>query len=137
MLYHIVCPAKFRKMIFTDSVAQTVKQVCMDIGMRYEIYIVEIGTDDDHVHFLVQSVPMMLPTRIVQTIKSITAKQVLDHHPEIQKILWGGKFWTSGYYINTVGAYGNERVIAQYVKNQGKTYTQIHRDQLMIFEGVE
>jgi putative transposase len=137
MLYHLVCPVKFQKKIFTEAVAQTLKQVCMEIGQRYEIYIVEIGTDEDHVHFLTQSVPMMLPTRMVQTIKSITAKQVLDKHPEIQKILWGGKFWTSGYYINTVGAYGNEVVIANYVKNQGKTYEQIHRDQLMIFEGIE
>ena len=120
MLYHLVCPAKFRKKIFSEAVAQTLKQVCMDIGMRYEIYVVEIGADEDHIHFLIQSVPMMLPTRMVQTIKSITAKQVLDHHPEIQKILWGGKFWTSGYYINTVGAYGNETVIARYVKKPRK-----------------
>ena len=137
MLYHIVCPAKFRKKIFTEIVSDTLKQICLEIGKRYEIHFVEIGTDTDHVHFLIQSVPMMLPARMVQTIKSITAKQVLDQHPEIQKLLWGGKFWTSGYYINTVGAYGNEKVIARYVKNQGTTYTQIHREQLMIFEGVE
>lgn len=137
MLYHLVCPAKYRKKIFTEAVASTLKQVCVGIEERYELHFVEIGTDEDHVHFLVQSVPMMLPSRMVQTIKSITAKQVLEKHPEIQKLLWGGKFWTSGYYLNTVGAYGNETVIARYVKNQGKTYTQLHRGQLMIFDGVE
>ena len=137
MLYHLVCPAKYRKKIFTESVARTLKQVCVGIEERYELHFVEIGTDEDHVHFLVQSVPMMLPSRMVQTIKSITAKQVREKHPEIEKLLWGGKFWTSGYYLNTVGAYGNETVIARYVKNQGKTYTQLHRGQLMIFDGVE
>jgi len=109
----------------------------VDIENRYEIHFVEIGTDEDHVHFLIQSVPMMLPQRIVQTIKSITAIRLLELHPEIKKILWGGKFWTSGYYINTVSAYGNEKVIARYVQNQGKTYHQVFRNQLMMFEGLE
>lgn len=111
--------------------------MCGDIEKRYEIHFVEIGTDEDHVHFLIQSVPMMLPQRMVQTIKSITAIRLLELHPEIKKILWGGKFWTSGYYINTVSAYGNEKVIAQYVQNQGKTYHQVFRNQLTMFEGLE
>ena len=49
-------------------------------------------------------------------------------------MLWGGKFWTSGFYLNTVGQYGNEKVIKEYVKAQGKNYKQIHRGQLKLFE---
>ena len=105
--------------------------------MRFEIQYIEIGSDEDHVHFLIQSVPMMLPKRIVQITKSITAREIFRRHPEVKKKLWGGEFWTKGYYINTVGKYGNETIIANYVKNQGKKYTQIHRTQLTLFEGVE
>lgn len=76
----------------------------------------------------------MRPKEIVQTIKSITGREIFLRHPEVKKILWGGKFWTSGYYVNTVGRYGNEKVIAEYVKSQGKTYQIIHRDQLKLFE---
>ena len=57
-----------------------------------------------------------------------------SRHPEVKKILWGGKFWTSGYYINTVGRHGNEDVIANYVKYQGRQYQQIHRNQLELFD---
>ena len=85
-------------------------------------------------HFLVQSVPVKSPRDIVQTIKSITGKEIFKRHPEAKKILWGGQFWTSGYYVNTVGRYGNEEVIANYVKNQGRQYHQIYRDQLKMFE---
>jgi putative transposase len=134
MLYHIVCPAKYRKKIFTDSVEITLKEICIGIGERYEIYFVEIGSDEDHVHFLVQSVPMMLPSHMVQTIKSITAMELFKQHPEIKKLLWGGALWTTGYYINTVGQYGNETVIKEYVKNQGKQYRQIYRGQLQLFD---
>ena len=79
------------------------KVVCLEISKRYEINFVEIGTDDDHVHFLIQSVPMFSPKKIVQTIKSITAIQIFKIHPEVQQNLWGGQFWTDGYYVNTVG----------------------------------
>lgn len=136
MLYHIVCPTKYRRKVITGEVAQTLKNICLEINQSYEIHFVEIGTDEDHVHFLVQSVPMMLATRMVQTIKSITAKKVFQKHPEIKQMLWGGNFWTSGYYINTVGQYANEDVIKNYVKEQGKQYNQIYRNQLTLFDGL-
>jgi REP element-mobilizing transposase RayT len=52
----------------------------------------EIGTDKEHVHFLIQSVPTYSPTKIITKIKSITAKEIFKKHPEVKKKLWGGKF---------------------------------------------
>jgi len=54
----------------------------------------------------------------------------------LKRFLWGVKFWTSGYYINTVGQYGNEAVIKEYVKNKGLEYQQIYRGQLKLFDGI-
>ena len=131
LLYHFVCPAKFRKKIFTETVEQSLKQACQDIEDRYDLTFIEIGADEDHVHFLIQSVPMESPRRIIQTIKSLTAKELLQRHPEIKKVLWGGKFWSSGYYVNTVGRQGNEESVKHYVQNQGKHYKQLQRKDLM------
>ena len=134
LLYHLVCPVKYRKEVFTKEIETTLKEVCMEISKRYEIHYVEIGSDVDHVHFLIQTVPMMLPIRFVQATKSITAKEIFLRHPGGKKLLWKGHFWTSGYYLNTVGRFGNEETIKNYVKNQGKQYKQIYRGQLTIFE---
>ena len=136
MLYHLVCPVKYRRKVFTKEVEETLKAVCQEISHRYEMHFVEIGSDEDHVHFLIQSVPMMRPKTMVQTIKSITAKEIFNLHPEVKQMLWGGQFWTDGYYINTVSQFGNEEIIANYVKNQGKEYKQIYRGQLEMFEGL-
>lgn len=133
LLYHLVCPVKYRRKAITQEIATTIKDICVEIGECYEIHFVEIGTDEDHVHFLIQSVPILSLTHIVTTIKSITAKQLFQKHPEIKALLWGGKFWTSGFYINTVGQYGNEAIISNYVKQQGKKYDQVHRTQLKLF----
>ncbi len=119
LLYHIVCPAKYRRAVFTPEVDEKFKEICADIALRYEIEFLEIGTDDDHVHFLVQSVPTYSPTKIVRTIKSITAKEIFRQMPEVKKQLWGGEFWSDGYFISTVRTHATEEIIKQYVKNQG------------------
>jgi len=137
LLYHIVCPVKYRRKVFTDEVEKGLKDICLEIEKRYEIGYVEIGTDEDHIHFLTQSVPALSPSVIVQTTKSITAKQIFKQFPIVKQMLWGGKFWTSGYYINTVGHYGNEKVISEYVKKQGLSYKQIYRQTLSLFQCLE
>jgi REP element-mobilizing transposase RayT len=73
------------------------------------------------VHFLVQSVPNYSPKKIVQTIKSITAREIFRQLPEVKQELWGGEFWSDGYFISTVGAHGSEEMIKRYIKEQGKS----------------
>ena len=129
-MYHIVCPAKYRRAIFTEEVDKVLRDICLDIARRYEIIFLEIGVDSDHVHFLVQSVPMYSPKKIVQIIKSITAREIFRRVPSVKKQLWGGQFWTDGYYVSTVGKHGNEDMIGNYVKNQGKEenlYKKLHK----------
>ena len=134
LLYHIVCPAKYRKIVLSNEVDNAIKKICIEISKRYEMHFVEIGADKDHVHFLVQSVPTYSPTKIVRTIKSITAREIFRQIPSIKKELWGGEFWTDGYYINTVSKRGNEDVVRQYVKKQGNEgdYEQLHFVQLKL-----
>ena len=136
LLYHLVCPAKYRRVVFTQEVDACLKEVCLEIAKRYEIQFVEIGTDNDHVHFLVQSVPTYSPTQVVRIIKSLTAREIFRQVPSVKKQLWGGEFWTKGYFVNTVGQKGNEQTIANYVRNQGREaeYQQLHRGQLVLFD---
>lgn len=120
-MYHIVCPTKYRRTVFSEVVETKLKEICSEIQKRYEIEFLEIGSDGDHVHFLVQSVPMMSPKKIVQIIKSLTAREIFKQCPEVKRQLWGGAFWTEGYFVSTVGAHGNEQMIKNYVQQQGKT----------------
>jgi REP element-mobilizing transposase RayT len=134
LLYHIVCPAKYRRVVVVREVDQVLREVCLEMGLRYEIVFLEIGTDRDHVHFLVQSVPSYSPTKIVRVIKSITAREIFARVPAVKKQLWGGEFWTDGYYISTVGQHGSEEQIRQYIAKQGreKEYTKLHVQQLKL-----
>ena len=134
LIYHLVFPAKYRRAVFDKNVDTVLKDICLDIENRYQVKFLEIGTDKDHIHFLIQSVPTYSVTKIVTMIKSITAREVFKRCPHVKKQLWGGELWTDGYYVATVGKHGNEDVIGNYVKSQGNEYRQLHESrQLMLF----
>ena len=135
LLYHIVCPSKYRRVIFDNEVERHLKEICLDIEKRYEINFIEIGLDEDHAHFLVQSVPMYSAKKVVQTIKSLTARESFKKFPWLKEKLWGAEFWSKGYFISTVGKHGDEEMLKNYVRNQGvsKSYKLLHQGQLTLF----
>ncbi len=127
LMYHFVFPAKYRRVVIDEEVDRIIKETCIEISKRYPIYFLEIGSDKDHVHFLIQSVPTYSPTQIARTVKSITAKEVFSKCPGVKKKLWGGEFWSDGFYVATVSEHGNEKVITNYVKKQGDEYNKLYR----------
>ena len=133
LIYHFVFPAKYRRVVFSSFVDNTLKEICIEISKRYQIHFLEIGTDENHVHFLLQSVPTYSPTKLVTMIKSITAREILRRHSEVKTLLWGGEFWADGYFVNTVSKFGNEDTISNYVKEQGisQEYKVLHKSTQM------
>lgn len=135
LLFHIVYSTKYRREVLSPKVVRILLKTCKGIEERYEIEFLEIGSAQDHIHFLVQSVPMYSVTKIVRIIKSITAREIFKQAPGVKRALWGGEFWSDGYYVNTVSKFGSEHVISSYVKNQGKAvYERIYENnQLGLF----
>lgn len=67
-------------------------------------------------------------------IKSITARQIFKTKPQVRMQLWGGEFWSDGYFASTVGKHGNEHMLAKYVQSQENEYQQLHSNhQLALF----
>jgi REP element-mobilizing transposase RayT len=65
LLYHIVCSAKYRRVVISETVDKTIKETCEETSKRYEIKFLGIGTEEDHVHFLVQSAPGYSPSILI------------------------------------------------------------------------
>jgi REP element-mobilizing transposase RayT len=132
LMYHVVCSAKYRRVVMSAHVDEVLREACLEIEKRWEIVFLEIGLDQDHAHFLIQSVPTYSVTRIVMTVKSVVAREVFAKAPEVKDKLWGGEFWGKGYFVNTVGQHGGEAVIAAYVAGQGTqaNYQQLHKGQM-------
>ena len=110
------------------------REACLEIAKRYAMVFLEIGSDRKQVHCLIQSVPLYRPTKIVQTVKSLIARQVFAQAPEVKQQLWGGEFWGKGYFLTTVGQHGNEKVSATYSRKQGTeaAYKQLHKQPVQL-----
>ena len=48
LMYHYVCPAKYRRVVIDEEVDRVIKETCEEIEKRYEIRFIEVGTDKDH-----------------------------------------------------------------------------------------
>ena len=102
--YHMVFSIKYRRKLLQDKDRiNYIKFICSEIGERYHFDFDAIGTDGDHVHVFVGAAPRYSPSRIVQIIKSITAREFFKKFPGVKKQLWGGEFWSDGGYVGTVG----------------------------------
>ncbi len=119
--YHIVFPVKYRKALLTNDIPLAIAKIAEEIGLRYDIEFEKIGTDGNHIHILTSFPPKLSGSDVVRIFKSITARELFHRFPSLKKELWGGQFWSDGFYLATVSERGNWKVVQQYVANQGKT----------------
>ena len=124
--YHFVFCIKYRKDLFLEEkYVNTVKEVCNGIEKRYSMQFEMMRFDEDHVHFLVKSIPRISPSQIFRVVKSVTAIKLFELHPDLKKELWGGEFWSDGGFVGTVGEGINADIIRTYIKNQGRKGDQL------------
>ncbi len=116
--YHMVMTLKYRRKLLEDNARiNYVKLIFSEIGERYWFDFDAVGTDGDHVHVFVGAAPKYSPSRVMQIIKSITAREFFKKFPEVRKQLWGGEFWSDGGYIETIGDGVTADIIRDYVES--------------------
>ena len=112
---------------------QSLVSILREIGRRYWFEIEEVGTNGDHVHVFVGAAGRWAPSRIMQVLKSLSAREMFRAHPEIRKTLWGGEFWSDGGYIGTVGEGTTEEIVKKYIQEQGTPTEKAMYRQLALF----
>jgi putative transposase len=118
--YHIVFPVKYRKSLLDEEISGAIKGIAHEIGERYEIEFEQIGCDENHIHILCSFHPKYSIGEVVRKFKSITARELFKRHSRLRRELWGGEFWSDGYYAATIGEGGNWSVVEKYVRDQGE-----------------
>ena len=106
-------------MLLDNSRINKLKEIFSEIEQRYCFEFDAMGTDGDHVHVFVGAAPKYSPSKVMQILKSIAAKQMFKAFPEIKKELWGGELWSDGGYIGTVGEGVTAEIIRDYIERQG------------------
>ena len=118
--YHIQITVKYRKSLLNEKVEKIIIESMKGFKERYAIEVSHIGFDKNHLHILCRFLPKYSGGQVIRLFKSITAKQIFKEAPEIKRFLWGGEFWTDGYYFSTVSGRGDRKTIEKYIENQGR-----------------
>ena len=119
--YHMVFPVKYRRALIDPEIEAAIVRIAGEIqdGYSGDMEFEAMGADLDHIHILCSAHPKFSPGSIVRIYKSITARGLFKTFPDLKKRLWGGEFWSDGYYVATVGERNSWDTVAKYVKNQG------------------
>ena len=116
--YHMVWIPKYRKDILDKEVSEYLEVIFSKIAEEYEFRIDTMEVMEDHVHIFVEVPPRYSPARVVQIMKSVSAREAFSKFPELKKQLWAGELWNDGYFVRSVGDKVTADIIRKYIEYQ-------------------
>ena len=114
--YHLVWAPKYRKWVLQGKIREEVKRLFGEIAKHHGFFIEEMEVDKDHVHIFLSFPPRYSISKVVEILKSVSAKEIRAKYPEVKRQLWGGEFWEDGYFARTVGDKVTAEVIRRYIR---------------------
>jgi putative transposase len=114
--YHFVWIPKYRKGILTSEIAEYAKGVFRKVAEEYDLIIDTMEIVEDHVHIFLEAPPRLSPSRVVQVLKSVSARELFREFPRLRRELWGGRLWSDGYFVRAVGDEVTGDVIRRYIE---------------------
>ena len=115
--YHLVWCTKYRKKVFVDDIADTVKKHLERSAKDLEIKIPAMEVMPDHIHLLIDCKPQCRISDAIKVFKGNTARWLFLERPELKKQLWGGHLWNPSYFVVTVSERSKEQV-TDYINSQ-------------------
>lgn len=116
--YHIVWCVKYRHKVLTDKIEKRLIKILQKIAKDNDFQILEINTNQDHVHLLVSCSPQHYIPDIMKALKGVSARLLIKEFGQtLKEKLWGGHLWNPSYFIATVSE-NTETQIKEYIQNQ-------------------
>ena len=116
--YHIVWCVKYRHKIITPIIERSLIRILQKIADDNNFSIIEVNTDLDHIHLLIDCSPQHYIPDIIKALKGVSARLLMKEYGDVlKKKLWGGHLWNPSYFIATVSE-NTEEQIKNYIKNQ-------------------
>jgi putative transposase len=118
MHVHLVFVTKYRRKIFTKQILAELKALFNSVCIDFEACLVEFEGEDDHVHLLVEYPPKVAISKLVNSLKGVSSRQIRKkNYATIQEALWGGSLWSPSYFAGACGG-APIHVIRQYIEHQ-------------------
>ncbi len=115
--YHIVWCVKYRKNLLVNNISKRLKEIITDQSFAHGFNIIEMETDLDHIHMLIECSPQHYIPNILKALKGNSARFLFKEFPQLKNSLWGGHLWNPSYFVCTVSDRTEEQ-IKKYIHDQ-------------------
>ncbi len=119
LTYHLVWCVKYRRKVLVDAVAESLKAHVTRLLKEADCPLVAVETDLDHIHVVFRTKPTHQLSKLVNSLKGVTARRLVQEFPEVKARLGRGHLWSPSYFVVSVGGAPLE-VITRYVETQGE-----------------
>lgn len=123
--YHLIFCVKYRRKILTEEIPNRLKDIIIGISKDFQVKIIEMETDKDHIHILFRTKPTINMTKYINSIKGVSSRILFEEYPEIKMKLWKGHLWSTSYCLLTTGQTTLD-VLKKYVESQGEEGKEEH-----------
>jgi len=113
--YHVIWCPKYRRKVLVGNVAKRLKELVKSFASELQVDIIEIETDVDHIHMLIEVDPQFGVNKFVRMVKGKTSRILRSEFLHLKSRL--PTLWTNSYFISTVGG-APLSVVKQYIENQ-------------------
>ena len=118
LAYHFVRVPKFREKMLGGEVGKGLKEIIGWICEEYEWEIEALEVMEDHVLLFISCAPRYAPARVMNIVKSLTARELFARYPDLRKVQWSGRIWADGYYVGSSGEHVTDELIQKYIRYQ-------------------
>ncbi len=113
--YHVIFCPKYRRKVLVGEVEQRLKAIAREVAAEMDVEIIEMETDQDHIHLLVSVDPQWGVYRFVKMLKGRSSRLLRAEFPHLRRRL--PTLWSNSYFVTTVGG-APLSVVKQYIENQ-------------------
>jgi putative transposase len=115
--YHLVWITKYRKPVLSGEIGHRVRELVRLICASLDVEIIKGNIRQDHMHLLVSVPPTLSVSKLVQRMKGVTSRKLLQENKGLNKAFWGRHLWSRGYFVASVGEV-TEEIISKYIEKQ-------------------
>jgi putative transposase len=116
---HLAFVTKYRRKVLTETVHETLRDICAKVCQDFEAVLVKANGEDDHVPLLVEYPPTVALSTFVNSLKGVSSRRLRQLHPAMAQRYYQGVLWSPSYFAASCGG-APLTIIKQYVENQRK-----------------
>jgi putative transposase len=117
---HLVFLTKYRRGALTGPMLSRCEEIMREVCADFEAELHEFTGEDDHVHLLVHHPPKVALSKLVNSLKGVSARMLRkEFGNHVRNHQSGDHFWSGSYFAGSVGG-PPLTVVQQYIAQQNR-----------------